>query len=300
MIYGQHIIGTEKAGKLVSDALKGVEPGFQGPENFLFKHLINSVEAQQVEFNDGTRLKFFCLSCKRPLSLISTKSAIYGELSVYPSECNDCRMGEWEKHESESAHQAYEMRNSRCGGKQNRIVKHQGVEPRWEILREYGAQDGFLAFIAQILDDQDDKTTQGAYVYGPPGTGKTFLSKALNNDLVSQYRDVAFIKAVDLALLLRKASLSDDGYGDTSRQFIAVKTLIIDDFGTQKNTEFVREVLFSILDHRYDMNKRTIVTSNLPKEDLVSQDERLASRMFDPRFMRSILLRSADLRQSNF
>lgn len=214
------------------------------------------------------------------------------ELKLFPQKCETCKNVAYELHLYEEAVLAHSAKINRCGGHQNRKLRHFNVAPTRSLCQSMPSQADAMKYFDSLLSGE---VKTGAYIYGPTGTGKTYLAKMLNNELVEKYRDVCFIKAVDMAMLLRRESYSKEPR-DLIGEFRKVDILIIDDYGTQKNTEFVKEVIFSIFDSRYDAGKVTIITSNLDSDDLDEVDNRLASRIGDAKWMRKILIRSGDLR----
>jgi len=167
-----------------------------------------------------------------------------------------------------------------------------------DIQKSHSFQNQFIRMIELAIDSPDKLPS--LFVYGPTGTGKTFLSKLLHNELLRGFNDSCFVKAVDLALILRKASISREGTGDIIQEFRCCDTLIIDDFGTQKNTEFIKEAIFSVLDARYDNKRRTIITTNMTMTDVIEVDPRLQSRLSDRSWMVPVEMMGLDIRKINF
>jgi DNA replication protein DnaC len=64
--------------------------------------------------------------------------------------------------------------------------------------------------------------------------------------------------------------------------------LVLDDMGTQSGTAWAQEKLFQILNHRYNAQLATVVTTNLGIDRL---DERLRMRLTDPELARVITSR---------
>lgn len=107
---------------------------------------------------------------------------------------------------------------------------------------------------------------RGLLFIGPCGVGKTHLSVAILKALVQEKLVTA--KFVDETELLRKLQYS---YGpdstETEREVILplleVDLLVWDDLGTGRPTEWVRETIRMIINHRYTYDKQTILSSNL-------------------------------------
>ena len=230
--------------------------------------------------------------CGQAVSCYTT-TVVGEEFKFWPQSCEQCRVKAYREHLDEDARNAYQSRSGRCSGHQNRKITHGGVEIGLDDYRRIPSQADLCNYMVSLLRGQ---SSVGAYIYGPTGTGKTFLMKVLNNELINRNRDVCFIKAVDLALVLRKETFGDN-YKGVLNELRNVEILIVDDYGTQKNTDFVKEAIFSIFDYRYDNAKTTIITSNLTSEDLDEADKRLSSRINDKNWMADLLVKSRDIRQ---
>jgi DNA replication protein DnaC len=63
--------------------------------------------------------------------------------------------------------------------------------------------------------------------------------------------------------------------------------LILDDLGTQSSTPWAQEKLFQLINHRYTAQLPTVVTTNLPLEEL---GERLRTRLGDPNLSQVFLV----------
>ena len=58
------------------------------------------------------------------------------------------------------------------------------------------------------------------------------------------------------------------------------RLLIIDDLGTERNTEYSMELIYSIIDDRYVNRKPMIVTTNLSLTELNNPTDRVHDRVF--------------------
>lgn len=232
-----------------------------------------------------------CITCSEQVKPVVTRSEVLGDMSVIPSECNKCRLDSFENHLVEVSLEDFS--NHKCCGYQNKLVKHCGDTPIYEtISKSYEYQRAMISYITSVIDGNEPK---GALMMGSVGTGKTFLCKIMHNTLVTERKNSCFIKMVDLALVLRKETFGDN-YKTVLNEFKNVETLIIDDYGTQKNTDWVKETLFSILDYRYENLKRTILTTNLGMNQIDDMEPRLASRLRDFKWLLNIEAIGQDLR----
>ncbi len=112
---------------------------------------------------------------------------------------------------------------------------------------------------------------------GNVGAGKTHAAVALAREAHDQHLGVLFRPA--LALL---ESLKPGGDERAMDRATSCDLLILDDLGTQRQTDFSADRISLVLVTRYDNCLPTVVTSNLAPSDLERQvGERLWSRLFE-------------------
>ncbi len=235
-----------------------------------------------------------CQICKSPVKEHKTESKYYGTISYFPAECDFCKLKLIKVHEFEVLKEIFLLNRGKCSGYQNWPVKHHGIEVSMDQYRdEFSWQKLFANYVYRSAFETEKV---GAIVRGNTGSGKTYIAKILHNELIRNFKNSTFIKAVDLAIVLRKETFSKDDYKLVLGQFKNIENLIVDDYGTQKNTEFVREAMFSIFDYRYENNKKTIITTNLDSDDIKDAEPRLYSRIFDPKWMTNFYFKAFDIR----
>ena len=115
---------------------------------------------------------------------------------------------------------------------------------------------------------------------GASGSGKTHLAAALANSCIERGLRVFFMVVPDLLDHLRAtfAPNSDTSYDELFEQVRSVPLLILDDLGTQTSSSWASEKLYQILNHRFNAQLPTVVTTNVMLEML---DENLQSRLTD-------------------
>lgn len=108
----------------------------------------------------------------------------------------------------------------------------------------------------------------GLILWGEPAGGKTFYAACIANELISQGFNVAFRSMPMLVQGGLKLDVDD---------LLAYDLLIIDDFGAERATDFGAEIVYTIVNERYESNKPTVYTTNLTLQEL-SQPEDLRQR----------------------
>ena len=109
---------------------------------------------------------------------------------------------------------------------------------------------------------------RGVFLYGTKGTGKSKLAAIIANERARAGSPVLFASMPDLMADIRASFAS----GGTSERVQAVKEtpfLVLDDLGAEKMTEWVGEQLFCIVNHRYNEQLPTVVTSNYSPTQII-------------------------------
>lgn len=121
-------------------------------------------------------------------------------------------------------------------------------------------------------------------IIGECGTGKSHLACAIAIELRKKNIPTRIVFSSDLFLAMRR-SFNRAEHGCLTEFEIVELTaqapvLVCDDIGVQKQSEFVIEAWYNIIDARYREQKPTVFTSNLsPKEISIHMSDRIASRL---------------------
>lgn len=122
----------------------------------------------------------------------------------------------------------------------------------------------------------------GLYLYsGTKGSGKTRMAASIANELMEAH-DAQVRFAVSTEILAEIRRTFDKGSEYTQSQVLdalkMVEVLVLDDFGTEKVTEWVADQFYHILNSRYVSRKVTIFTSNESLGTL-KYDDRITNRI---------------------
>jgi len=125
------------------------------------------------------------------------------------------------------------------------------------------------------------KNKESLFLTGHTGVGKTHLAIGLLIDYGhNEPNYYQFISVPKLILELHNDIKEDKNYTARIKYLETVKTLVLDDIGAEKTSEYVRSVLYELINSRLVDNKQTIITSNLSLQAIGEKiDERLASRI---------------------
>lgn len=121
------------------------------------------------------------------------------------------------------------------------------------------------------------KKNQGLLLYGPVGTGKSFTAACIGNYLLDNAKPVIMTSFVKI--------LQDIWENDREAEYITIlnsaSLLIVDDLGTERETDYALEKVYNIIDSRVRANKPMIITSNLELNDMMECEGIRKKRIYD-------------------
>ena len=133
---------------------------------------------------------------------------------------------------------------------------------------------------------------------GPHGVGKTHLAVAITREL-SRGHDVYFARVQQLVYRLQSGFQSA---GDSQQTFDALfraaadaEVLVLDDLGTENDSEWTRATLHELLSHRNEARLPTVVTTFI---NMTQQSGAIASRLCDRSISRVIHISAPDYRRT--
>ena len=187
-----------------------------------------------------------------------------------------CQTADHEKREQERKHQEFlDMveRNRSVGLPDPELRKH-------TFENDLGYNPKQIAMAKQYVQHWKEflNTSTGLLLWGNVGTGKSFIAGCIADALLDKGVPVIM---TNFARLLNKLTDMYSGdrnaYIDSFRKF---PLMIIDDLGVERNSEFAREQVFSVVDSRYRSQLPMIVTTNLSLEELKATTDLSKARIY--------------------
>ena len=197
--------------------------------------------------------------------------------------CPVCTGTGWERIEDGS------MRHCRCldGGRIERLTADARIPKRYEhcdldsYLPNDPSQKKAKADVVRFLEKYP-LIDMGLLFLGPCGVGKTHLAVAILKRVIAEKGDSCLF--YDFRDLLREIQLSWDSVSQVSeweilRPVLEARVLVLDELGSNKPTDWVRDTMAHIINCRYNDRRITIFTSNYLDTPMRSGEETLTDRI---------------------
>lgn len=137
----------------------------------------------------------------------------------------------------------------------------------WTFETDDGQNEKVTQIAKKYVDNFGEmlKRGKGLLLFGDVGTGKTFYSACIVNALIDKGYPCMI---TNFARLVNTISGMYDGkqqYIDGLNRF---DLLVIDDLAAERDTEYMNEIVYNIIDSRYRAGLPTIITTNLSADEI--------------------------------
>lgn len=203
-----------------------------------------------------------------------TRVSLFGTEQTVPSMCR-CALDKYEAGEAE----------------RREVERRRRIERRRESCFGYGSRKAAFTFDAD--DGGDPQTMQLAKGYvarfedfkargkgllflGGTGTGKTFAACCIANALLDKGYSVKVATFAEIAAKLQGSWGKEEIY----KELVRYDLLVLDDLGAERDTSYMDEIVFTVIDSRSAAQKPIIVTTNVDAAEFVNGGERAKNRVF--------------------
>ena len=166
---------------------------------------------------------------------------------------------------------------------------------RWERIRSRFIETLPLRIQNDLIEISppkfDEPIIWSTFLHGPVGSGKTtqalfmlleeMKQQFITHELVSD--KYIFISVPELLFQIKQTYNKTNSMTEEEiiEKYSEADFLILDDFGVERTTDWSFQLLYIIINRRYDNMKKTVFTSNFSLGELAERlgDERLTSRI---------------------
>lgn len=254
--------GMEKA---AADSLKKIMDGASG-----------HIEDGDYLGPDGL---LYCAKCRTPKqTIVKIPAGIFGQEPserVVPCICKCMREHE-EKRKKEEKYREEMSRIQRMRDASMMDAKFR--DARFSTYR-VTSQNKKVYDLARKYSDNFDtmyRDSQGIIFYGPVGTGKSHTAACIANALLEKQVSVVMTSFVKILQNLQKQDEAE-----YISALNSAKLLILDDLGTERNTDYALEKVYNIVDSRIQTAKPMILTTNLPLSEMLDASDIRYKRIYD-------------------
>lgn len=121
------------------------------------------------------------------------------------------------------------------------------------------------------------------FLFGKTGTGKTHISLSIAKEISGKGFTVAYGSLLNYLRKIEKEHFgrAENNETDTLQVLLNTDLLILDDLGSEFQTNFYESTLYNILNSRINLGLPTIISSNLSSDELQKNyNDRIISRLF--------------------
>lgn len=126
--------------------------------------------------------------------------------------------------------------------------------------------------------DEMYQRSQGILFWGTVGAGKSYTAACIANELLDRRIPVVMTSFVKILQNIQGGSVDEAQY---IAKLNRAKLLIIDDLGTERNTDYALEKVYNVIDSRYLSGKPLILTTNLTLPEMQEAQDTRFKRIYD-------------------
>ena len=123
--------------------------------------------------------------------------------------------------------------------------------------------------------DPGGSENSGLLLWGNIGSGKSYLAACIANALIE--REIP-VKMQNLSRLLNTGFEERE---EMMKTMLHYPLLILDDFGIERETGFSLEIIYNVIDARYQSRKPLVVTTNLTLNAIQNADDLKLQRIYN-------------------
>ena len=235
----------------------------------IINNLSTSIPQAKETYRGANGLQY-CASCHTPVETIIIHPFTKKEHKVR-CVC-DCRKKELEAHKEVEAFQDRERK---------RMICFSETKMKSSTFANDDRKNEKISNAMQKYADNFEgyrKEGKGLLLYGSCGTGKSYLAACIANALIDKGYSA---KMSNFSRMSNEIFDTKEGKQAFIDSFNSYSLLILDDLGAERTTEWMKEMVYTIIDNRYRAGLPFIITTNLTMQQITSPQEVAYARIYD-------------------
>lgn len=223
------------------------------------------LQADDYMGNDGL---MYCGKCHTRRQM---RIELLGEMRTVPIMC-DCLKAEAQEEEARERAAAHDRKR--------RLWLQEPADAASTFQRDDRKNPIISDAMRRYADqfNEMERQNMGLLLYGPVGTGKTFYAACIANALIDHGRSA---KMTNFSAIINKLQESFDGRQRFLDKLNRFDLLIIDDLGIERESEYMQEQVYNIIDARYKARRPLIVTTNISLDEIKNPKSVQRQRIYD-------------------
>ena len=213
----------------------------------------------------------YCYKCNTPKQW---KGEIFGEERLVFCDCKCVK----EQREQEEAKRKQQARMERL----ERLRSEGFTDPAMRTWT-FENDDGMNAELSKAAHGFVDNFSKfyerglGLLLFGGVGTGKSFITACIANALIDQGRPCI---VTNFPRIVNSLQSDFNNRQEKIDRLNDCDLLVIDDFAVERQTEYVQEIIYNVIDSRYRLKCPIIITTNLTAQEIANATDIRKDRIF--------------------